>query len=189
MTHTPDTIDGSIIVHYDDTPKTVNKGGGGARKHWGPGSKEKAMWEGIYMMLFLQGKLPKKLDWVGVGVVLEYTTPNTKRDPENFRHPVVKPLADALVKAGYIPDDNPDHFEVRDFAISKSKLVGVGPLVKSRINLAIDYRFARTASEPSVLAAPAPSGTGLAGARRGRGAGDDARTRRAPGVDGTARGN
>lgn len=182
-------IDGSATVHYDEAPGTINKGGGGTRGHWSKGHKEKMRWEGIYMALILQAKLPKHLDYVSVHITLEYVRPNTKRDPENFRQPVVKPLADALVKAGYLPDDTREHFEVEDLVISKTKLEGAPPLVKSRITLRIDYRLARTAPEPSVLAAPASGGTGSAGARRDRGVGDDAHARRAPASDRSARGN
>lgn len=186
-----DRLDGNRIVYYDATPKTVNKGGGGVRGHWSKASREKSRWEGLYMMLFLQCKLPKHLEFVRVGITLEFTTPNTRRDPENFRHPVVKPLADALVKGGYLPDDTADYFEVDHLVISKDKLTGLPPksLVKSRITLAIDYRLARTAPEPSVLAAPAPGDAGSTGARRGRGTGDESRARRALGGHGIARGN
>jgi len=183
-------MDGSVTVHYDDTPRTVNKGGGGTRGHWSKGYKEKKRWEGLYMLLFLQAKLPKKLDYVNIHITLEYTTPNTKRDPENFRHPVVKPLADSLVAAGYLEDDTREHFEVEDLVISPDKLV-LPPksLVKSRITLRIDYRLARTDPEPSVLAAPAPGGAGSARARRGRSVGDDSHARRATEAQGSARGN
>ena len=149
-------FDGCVNFYYDDTPKTVNKGGGGSRGHWSKGHKEKAMWEGIYCMCLLQAKLPRPLAYVQVDVVLAYTRPNTKRDPENFRHPVMKPLADALVKAGYIEDDNPDFFSVGVFQISRDKLdVPKGSLVKSRIDVTVHYRLPRAALPPSGLAAPA----------------------------------
>jgi hypothetical protein len=175
-------FDGCVHFHYDDTPKTVNKGGGGSRGHWSKGHKEKAMWEGIYCMCFLQAKLPRPLEYVQADIVLGYTRPNTKRDPENFRHPVAKPLADALVKAGYLSDDDPEHFSIGIFEISRDKLDVPGSLVKSRIDVTLHYRFPRAASAPSGLAAPATeSDTGSARAPEAPGARDD-RTGRAPGV-------
>jgi hypothetical protein len=169
-------FDGSVTVFYDDTPTTVNKGGGGSRGHWSKGHKEKQRWEGVYLALFLQAKLPRRLDFVRVHILLEYARPNTKRDPENFRHPVVKPLADAFVKAGYLKDDNPDYFDVGSLTISRDKL-DAPKTIKSRITVTIDYRLASADPEPYGLAAPAPGGA--AGAT-GRDVGDDAHARRTP---------
>lgn len=139
-------FDGEVTVHYDEAPGSVNAGKGGYGKHWGQAHSQKLAWEGIYQMLFMQAKLPRRLAYVEVNAELQFTTPNTRRDPDNFHHPVAKPLGDALVKGGWLEDDNPEFYELRKVALSREKLTGVGPLVKSRIVLNVKYRLGSDAA-------------------------------------------
>jgi len=149
--------DGYVEFEWDDLPRSVNAGGGGSRKHWGEAHKEKAGkrgWDGIFAMLAIRAKLPRRLDRVVVSVELQFSDPGTRRDPENFRHPVVKPLADALVKAGFIPDDTDNYFRIDTFTINRDvkldpkKRPGQRAARAQRIVVRIAYRFSPGSHQP-----------------------------------------
>lgn len=131
-----------VTFTHDDVPASVNHGGGGARRHWSKGHGEKLKWEGVFGFLFLAAKLPRNLAFVRADVTLHFKGAH-RRDPENYRSPVSKPLADALVKGGWLPDDNPAHFEMGTFTIADERLVvPKGSLVKARMVVTLDYRLA-----------------------------------------------
>ena len=48
-----------------------------------------------------------------ISIVLRFKRRN-RRDPENYRHPVTKPLLDALVRGGWLTDDTEENVKVTD---------------------------------------------------------------------------
>lgn len=118
-----ETGKGWIFFTYDDIPGTVNHGRSKRGQHWTKDREFKKEWEGIYLSCFLRERLPRKLEHVKVWFSLQFIDPGRRRDTENYRHPVTKPFADALVKAGYLDDDTDQYYEVAGLAISETKLV------------------------------------------------------------------
>lgn len=131
---------GQTRMIWPDCPGSVNAGASRRGRHWTVQREQKKQWEGIFFIMFLQARLPKGLVWCRADVELQFTTPGTKRDPENFRSPVSKPLADALVKAGYIPDDSPEFFEMGSLVVSREKLIVLKPsIVKSQMTVMLTW--------------------------------------------------
>ncbi len=121
---------------YDEAPKSVNQGGGGARKNEFASHREKKRWEGIFGMLLMAGKVQKPLGFTRVTIELQFTT-RRNRDAENFRHPVVKPLLDAMKRGGWLEDDTEEYVQVERLYIADERLTGVSPLVKERMTITI----------------------------------------------------
>lgn len=141
-----DGMAGWVLLTYSGTPGTVNHGRAKRGQHWTKDRAHKAEWEGTFMVGFMQERLPKKLAHVKVWVQLQFDDPGRRRDPENHRHPFMKPFADTLTKGGYIVDDTAEFFEVVDFAISDQKLI-VTPAERklgrrSACHVALLYRVA-----------------------------------------------
>jgi hypothetical protein len=113
---------GWLFASYDDVPGTVNHGRSSRGQHWSKDRAHKAEWEGIFMVLFMHGALPKNLAHVKVWFKLEFFDPGRRRDPENFRHPLMKPFADTLVRGGYLADDTGEFFTCVDLQLSPEKL-------------------------------------------------------------------
>lgn len=146
-----ETGKGWIFFTYDDTPGSVNAGRSKRGQHWTKDREFKAEWEGIYLTCFMRERLPRKLEHVRVWFSLQFIDPGRGRDVENYRHPIVKPFADSLVKAGYLPDDTEDYFEVGGLAIDGRKLE-LTPTQKmlgrrSCLHVALLYRLAPDALE------------------------------------------
>lgn len=165
---------GWIFCSYDDTPGSVNHNANKRGRHWSQDRAHKQEWEGIYLALFMANRLPRKLSSVKVWFQLEFTDPGRRRDPENQRHPIVKPFADSLVVAGYLPDDTADYFTCMDVTISDRKLVvtkgerAMGK--KSRLHIALLYRVAPDALESHRAGGTRlQASTGLGGMANGRG--------------------
>lgn len=95
---------------YDGAPKSLNNSGTGSRRHWSVGAREKREWEGIWGFLLMGAKVPRGMTKAHVDVLLEFED-NRKRDPENFRPAIAKPLADILVKGGWLADDTAEFFD------------------------------------------------------------------------------
>lgn len=131
---------GVTVIHVNDVPATANKGGGGTRSNKYVAAREKKKWEGLFFTLFLANRLPKGLESIVANVELQFDRPNTRRDVENFRQPVIKPLADAL-QHGWIPDDTEEFFRVGRFTISPDKidLANFTPLVKRGMVITFEY--------------------------------------------------
>jgi hypothetical protein len=134
------SYDGTVVLNYDGVPGSANKKRG---QHWTGTRDEKAQWEGIFALLAMKEKLPRRCRFLNIEVELQFTTPNTRRDAENFRQPIVKPLNDALVKGGWIEDDTEDYIHVGRISISDEKLKvtkaqhALG--VRARMTITIDY--------------------------------------------------
>lgn len=124
-----------FVISYDEAPKSLNAGGTGSRAHWSKGYQEKKKWEGLFGMLLLHRKIPRGMTHVTADVLLEFKHRN-RRDAENYRSSVSKPLADCLVAGGWLPDDTAEFFEIGAFKIESGVDLGL-PLVKSRITISL----------------------------------------------------
>lgn len=121
---------------YDDAPKSVNAGGGGSRKNQFVAHREKMQWEGIFGMTLIAAKVPKGLGFTHVTIELQFVD-KRGRDAENYRHPVVKPLLDAMKKGGWLEDDTEDHVQVERLYLVEAPLADAPPLVKARTTITL----------------------------------------------------
>lgn len=96
-------------ISFGETPKSLNAGGAGSRRHWAVGYKEKKRWQDIWTTLLLEAKVPKGMTRVQVNATLYFPTKH-RRDVENYRTSLTKPLADAFVSGGWLPDDTAEFF-------------------------------------------------------------------------------
>lgn len=121
---------------YDDAPASVNAGGGGARANHFAAHREKKKWEGIFWLLLLTEKVPKPLSHhVRITIELQFRQ-RRNRDAENLRHPIVKPLLDAMVRGGWLLDDTEEHVEVERLYILDEPL-RVGRPIQKRLTVTI----------------------------------------------------
>lgn len=112
-------IDKTFVLTVRNSPKSVNAGGGGSRVHHMAAAAEKKTWEGIFLMEMLAARVEKHMEFCAVYVTVRFKNRGggKGRDVENFRHPVVKPLLDSLVKGGYLKDDTAEWVQVKDFEL------------------------------------------------------------------------
>lgn len=96
------------LIHYA-TPKSLNAGGAGSRRHWGAAYREKRFWQNEAAVALLVMKVPKGMSFCTMSAMMRWKH-RRRRDPENYSAPLVKPYADELVKAGYLPDDTDEFF-------------------------------------------------------------------------------
>lgn len=99
----------TFVLTHLEAPKSMNAGGAGSRQHWAVGYREKQRWEGIYTMLLLGRRVPTGMASCTANAVIRWKNRN-RRDSTNYIAPIVKPLADALVKGGWLPDDTDEFF-------------------------------------------------------------------------------
>lgn len=104
-------IEKTYTLTVREVPKSVNTKGGGVGQHWGGTHKEKKAWEGKYLAELLVGRVDRHMQFCKVTIDVKWKRRN-RRDIENYRHPIVKPLLDALVKGGYLDDDTDEYVEV-----------------------------------------------------------------------------
>jgi hypothetical protein len=124
---------------YNEAPKSLNDGGAGSRRHWAAAHREKVKWEGIYGMLLLALGMPRGAVFIKVDAHLQFREAR-KRDAENYRSPISKPLADILVKGGWLADDTSQFFEFGTVTISHG-LENPSPAVKSCITFTIEATY------------------------------------------------
>jgi hypothetical protein len=101
----------TFILIHGDTPASLNAGGVGSRRHWGVAHREKVRWQEIWNASLLANNVPKGMAHVYIDARLEFRD-KRRRDAENYRPSLCKPLADVLVKGGWIPDDDGRYFEL-----------------------------------------------------------------------------
>lgn len=139
----------TFVLTYDDTPKSLNDGGTGSRRHWSAGYKEKRQWQGIWGMLLIARKAPRGMTRAYVEVVLEFAD-NRRRDVENYRPSVSKPLADALVSGGWLADDTDEFFELGNVklrsGVDLGESLGVHGYTKGRTVVTIEAEYDRAAA-------------------------------------------
>lgn len=132
-----------FVITMKEIPKSINAKGGGTGAHHMQAHKEKKRWEGLYLMEFMVAKIPKNATHVEVGVTLRWRRrPGKPPEKENYRQPVIKPLADAMMYGGYIPDDNDSIFEVSRFTIEfPQDWPYADPRVKHELILCIEAEY------------------------------------------------
>jgi hypothetical protein len=100
-----------------EVPKSVNAGGGGSRSHHMAAHTEKKRWEGLYLQQLMIKRVPRGMIKCYASIEVAWRRRN-HRDIENYRHPIVKPLADTLAPAKnshgprWLPDDTEEFFVV-----------------------------------------------------------------------------
>lgn len=130
-----------FVIEHNETPKSLNAGGTGSRRHWGQAHKEKKRWEGIFGMLMIEQKVPRHMASCEVHVELQFAK-KAGRDVENYRSGVIKPFADTLVHGGWLADDTEEFFKVGIFALMDGcKLFPNNPLVQSRMIILIQAQY------------------------------------------------
>lgn len=96
----------TITVFHNAVPPSSNTNTGvGGRGDPHAIARTKGTWQGIFGMLLLAGRLPRRCHRITVNVRLEFRT-KQRRDSDNFYFPVAKPLGDALTKGGWLEDDD-----------------------------------------------------------------------------------
>jgi len=123
-------------------PSSVNRGGGGVRAaHWGTAHREKQRWQKVFMDELMVRSVPRKMHACTVDVKLRFKG-RYHRDLENYRHPITKPLADALVTGGWLEDDTDDYFKVATFEMEEGAAIN-SPGVNAEIVIQFDALYAQ----------------------------------------------
>lgn len=99
----------TFVLTHREVPKSMNAGGGGSRVHWATARDEKRRWEGVYALLLLAEKVPTHMEHCTARAIIRWKHRN-RRDSTNYIASIVKPLADALVKGGWLADDTDEYF-------------------------------------------------------------------------------
>ena len=132
----------TFVITVADSPKSVNQGGGGVRApHWSSAYREKVAWQNIFMAELMVEGVPRNMTHCSAHVTVRFKHRN-HRDVENYRHPVIKPLADALVAGGWLEDDTEEWFEVEDFRLEHADSWPERSLVKSELVIRLHAHYA-----------------------------------------------
>jgi Holliday junction resolvase RusA-like endonuclease len=127
-----------VTTYVDQVPPSSNTNTGvGGRGHPKGISRTKKEWEGIFQVMLMQARVPRRLDRIHVKPRLQFRTKN-RRDADNFYFAVGKPLGDALVKGGWLVDDDYTRYEMERVEIEVG-ITELPPLAKGRTTLLITY--------------------------------------------------
>lgn len=99
-------------------PPSINHGNQRGQ-HWSKARRQKQEWEGTFAYLLVKFKVPRDLLHVHVDAELQFKD-RRRRDADNFYAAISKPLADAMVKGGWLHDDGPEHYEM-DLRLKKGE--------------------------------------------------------------------
>lgn len=131
----------TAILTYDDAPKSSNRNTGvGGRGNPHGIAREKGRWEGIFQVLLMKERVPRPLRHVKATAELQFRD-KRRRDADNFYFPISKPLGDALVKGGWLEDDNPDYYAFERVRIHPERLEDPPPLVKAKLVIVLEYEL------------------------------------------------
>jgi Holliday junction resolvase RusA-like endonuclease len=131
----------SVVAYVDMTPPSSNTNTGvGGRGKPQAIARTKGEWEGLFLGALMAAKLPKRLARVHVKPQLKFKRKGKAPDADNFYFAISKPLGDALQKAGYITDDDPEHYRCERPEIEMGA-TDLPPLPKSRTTLEINYEL------------------------------------------------
>lgn len=134
-------------LRINEAPKSLNEGGNGSRRHWAVGYREKARWEGLYLAELMVNRVPRGMVRCTATALIrwrpvpQWGDNQDRRDIPNYSGPISKPLADSLVKAGYISDDTPDFFKMGELTFAIDSLPGCSPLVKAQLTIKLEAEY------------------------------------------------
>lgn len=130
-----------------EAPKSNNAGGGGTRANKYAAAREKGKWEGLFLKELMVLKAEPFMSYCVADISVHFKRRN-HRDEENYRQAVVKPLADALQKGGYLKDDTAEWFKVRSFQLVEGELPwpaielrGLSPLVTAYTHVRLEATY------------------------------------------------
>jgi hypothetical protein len=104
-------------------------------------AQEKRKWQSAFEGEFMAAHIPRGMLSCTANVTLRFKH-NRHQEKENFRHPVVKPLADALAN-GWIPDDRDEHFAIGLFDLEFPEVWSYRhPLLKSETVIQLEAVYA-----------------------------------------------
>jgi hypothetical protein len=136
----------TFVLTHGEAPKSMNAGGGGHRVHWATARDEKRRWEGIYTLLLLAERAPTHMEFCEAEATIRWKRRN-HRDSTNYLAPVVKPLADALVKGGWLPDDTDEFFKFEGVSFEyPEEWPHRDPRVKAELVIRLVARYPEPAS-------------------------------------------
>lgn len=124
----------TTVLTWDDTPPSMNTSASGYRGNPHKAARVKKTWEGVLMVMLLQGKVPKDMTWCQVSCELRFPQKRT-RDEGNFRMLIEKALGDALQQGGYLVDDDPAHYRFTELSFDPER----GP---KQMTLRLTYELA-----------------------------------------------
>lgn len=122
-------------LRFRETPKSLNDGGAGSRRHWSVAWKEKKHWEDLYLTEMMVHHVPKPMLHASVAATIHWRkSTNRRRDEQNYEPAIIKPLADALVKGGYLADDTKEFFEFTSLVFETPDIWGLrDPRIKGEM--------------------------------------------------------
>ena len=131
---------------YHDTPPSANRNNGvGGRGDPRTIARTKSKWQNIFIALLHDAGVPKNLRHVTARPRLEFKTRH-RRDADNYYQPISKPLGDAFVRGGWLPDDTPLYYKCERVEI----IAGVAhhlPLVTSSLIIELEFLQNETTQE------------------------------------------
>lgn len=128
-------------IEFWAIPPSLNHGGAGARQHWSVGARAKKQWQNTFAFLLMECGLPRDLARVHVLTELHFKD-HRRRDADNYYSSISKPLADAMVQGGWLPDDGPEHYAM-DIRLLKGQ-----PETKLLLKLTVDPSAPAPAARP-----------------------------------------
>jgi hypothetical protein len=129
----------TVVISHLDTPKSLNAGGAGSRRHWGAAYREKKEWEDIWSMLLHERQVPQGMAHLDIRVLFEFRH-KYRRDVSNYEAPLVKPFADAMVSGLWLADDTAEFFTVKGMELMTG-LEHPNPAVKGRTTITLDATY------------------------------------------------
>jgi hypothetical protein len=95
------------LLDLPGTPPSFNKVG--LHSHWTQGRKAKQDWQGMIETMLMVEKVPRGMSSVAASAELHFKQ-KRKRDEGNFRTILEKACGDALVRGGWLTDDQPEFY-------------------------------------------------------------------------------
>jgi hypothetical protein len=122
-------------LRFRETPKSLNEGGVGSRRHWSVGYREKKHWEELYLTELMVHRVRKPMIHASVAATIHWRkSTNRRRDEPNYEPAISKPLADALRKGGYIADDTKEFFDMAPLVFEVPEVWGLrDPRIKGEL--------------------------------------------------------
>jgi hypothetical protein len=130
-------------IQIDEAPKSLNAGGTGSRRHWTVAYREKRYWEKAFGALLLEAAVSKHMTHCRVWAHLSFRD-RRRRDVENYRPAISKPLADVMVAGGWLVDDTAEWFTLEKLTIGH--LPSLAPGIKARMTIVLEGDYSSRAA-------------------------------------------